>query len=103
MLRVGEEGIVGWVAGRGESAVVADVWSDAPYRPHPALPQIWLQMAVPLKVGGRVLGVLDVQSDQLDALSEADLFVLRALADQVAIAIDNARLHVSMRRRPPFS
>lgn len=99
VLRVGEEGIVGWVAARGEPAVVADVGSDARYRPHPALPHIRSEMAVPLRVGGRILGVLDVQSDQLDAFTEADLFVLRALADQVAIAIDNARLHVSMRRR----
>jgi len=99
VLRVGEEGIVGWVAARGEPAVVLDVRSDARYKPHPALPNIRSEMAVPLSVGGRILGVLDVQSDQVDAFTEADLFVLRALANQVAIAIENARLHVSMRRR----
>jgi two-component system phosphate regulon sensor histidine kinase PhoR len=99
MLRVGEEGIVGWVAHRGEPAVVPDVARDSRYKPHPMLPDIRSEMAVPLKVGGRVLGVLDVQSDHTRAFAEPDLFVLRALADQVAIAIENARLHVSMQRR----
>ncbi|GAB4534781.1 MAG: hypothetical protein Kow0063_18230 [Anaerolineae bacterium] len=98
-LQVGEEGIAGWVAGRGEPALVADVERDERYVPHPALPGIRSEMAVPLKVGGRVLGVLDVQSDQVGAFSEADLFLLRALADQVAVAIENARLHVTMQRR----
>lgn len=99
VLRVGEEGIIGWVAGQGEPAVVPDVASDPRYKPHPALPHIRSEMAVPLKVGGRVLGVLDVQSDRVGAFAEPDLFVLSALADQVAIAIENARLHVSMQRR----
>lgn len=98
-LRVGEEGVVGWVAHQGEPAVVADVERDERYVPHPALPHIRSEMAVPLKVAGRVLGVLDVQSDQANAFAEADLFLLRALADQVTVAIENARLHVSMQRR----
>jgi len=99
VLRVGEEGIVGWVADRGEPAVVSDVVSDPRYKPHPALPDVRSEMAVPLKVGGRVLGVLDVQSDHADAFGEPDLFVLCALADLVAIAIEDARLHVNMQRR----
>jgi PAS domain S-box-containing protein len=99
VLRVGKEGIVGWVADCGEPALVGDVESDARYTPHPALPNTRSEMAVPLKVGGRVLGVLDVQSDQANAFTEADLFLLRALADQVAVSIENARLHVSMQRR----
>jgi two-component system phosphate regulon sensor histidine kinase PhoR len=99
VLRVGEEGIVGWVAAQGEPAVVPDVARDPRYKPHPALPDIRSEMSVPLKVGGRILGVLDVQSDQTSAFAEPDLFLLRALADQVAIAIENARLHVSMQRR----
>jgi NtrC-family two-component system sensor histidine kinase KinB len=99
VLRVGEEGIVGWVAGRGEPAVVPDVASDPRYKSHPALPDIQSEMAVPLKVAGRVLGVLDVQSDHASAFADPDLFVLRALADLVAIAIEDARLHVSMQRR----
>jgi PAS domain S-box-containing protein len=98
-LRVGEEGIVGWVAARGEPAVVPDVASDARYKAHPMLPDIRSEMSVPLKVARRVLGVLDVQSDQASAFAEPDLFVLRAVADQVAIAIENVRLHVTMQRR----
>ena len=99
VLRVGEEGIVGWVADRGEPAVVSDVASDPRYKPHPALPDVRSEMAVPLRVGGRVLGVLDVQSDHADAFAEPDLFVLCTLADLVAIAIEDARLHVNMQRR----
>jgi PAS domain S-box-containing protein len=98
-LRVGEEGIVGWVAARGEPAVVPDVASDTRYKAHPMLPDIRSEMSVPLRVAGRVLGVLDVQSDRAGAFAEPDLFVLRAVADQVAIAIENARLHVTMQRR----
>ena len=98
-LRVGQEGIVGWVAATGQPAVVSDVAADDRYVAHPALPDVRAEMAVPLNVGGRIRGVLDVQSDHQGAFGETDLFLLQALADQVAIAVENARLHYTMQRR----
>jgi len=99
LLQVGEEGIPGWVAARRQPAIVPDVTRDARYQPHPALADVQSEMAIPIAVGERVLGVLDVQSDKAGAFGQADLFLLQALADQVAIAIANARLHLNMQRR----
>jgi PAS domain S-box-containing protein len=98
-LRVGEEGIIGWVASQGKPAIVSEVAHDARYKLHPALPNVRSEMAVPLTVGTHILGVLDVQSDQANAFGEIDLFLLQALADQVAINIEHADLHLNMQRR----
>jgi len=51
------------------------------------------ELAVPVKIGERILGVLDIESDQLNAFSEADLSTAQTLADQLAVAIENARLY----------
>ena len=50
-------------------------------------------MALPLLSGGQVIGVLDVQSQEKNAFAEEDISVLSTLADQIAVAIENARLH----------
>jgi signal transduction histidine kinase/GAF domain-containing protein len=99
LLQVGEEGIIGWVAACGEPAIVSDVTRDDRYVPHPGLPDVRSEMTVPLSGGERILGVLDVQSDRTGAFGQADQSLLQALASQVAIAIENARLHASMQRR----
>lgn len=99
LLRVGEEEILGWVAAAGEPAIVSDVTRDARYKPHPALPDMRSEIAVPLIGEGRVMGVLDVQSDRPGAFDQADQSLLQTLAGQVAIAIENARLHSSIQRR----
>ncbi len=99
LLRVGEEGIIGWVAARGEPAIVSDVTRDDRYVPHPGLPNVRSELAVPLSGGEGILGVLDVQSDRTGAFEQTDQFLLQALAGQVAIAIENVRLHASMQRR----
>ncbi len=99
IFQVGEEGIVGWVAAQGQSALVPDVRDDPRYKPHPALPNVRSEIAVPLTMGERIFGVLDVRSDRVGAFDQADRFLLRALADQVTIAIENARLHFNMQRR----
>lgn len=91
-LKVGEQGIIGWVAGSGLPLLVNDVSREPRYVPHDALPATRSELAVPLKIGQRVIGVLDVQSDELNAFDLDDVAVLQALGDQVAIAINNARL-----------
>jgi len=92
-LRVGEEGIVGYVAGRGEPRVALDVGADAMFLDNPDFPHTRSEMALPLRVRGEIIGALDVQSEEPEAFSDEDVAVLQTLADQVATAISNARLH----------
>ncbi len=91
-LRVGAEGIVGTVAGTGEARIALDVGKDAVYFDNPDLPQTRSEMALPLIAGGEVQGVLDVQSKEANAFTEDDIPTLQVLADQLAIAVQNARL-----------
>ncbi len=91
-LRIGEEGIVGYVAARGEPRVASEVGDDLAFFDNPILPETRSEMALPLLVRGRVIGVLDVQSREPGAFSDEDVAVLQTLADQVALAIENARL-----------
>ena len=91
-LKVGEVGIVGWVAGTGQPRIALDVGEDAVFFDNPDLPLTRSEMALPLKVRGEVIGVLDVQSEEAAAFSEEDVAVLQTMADQIALAIENARL-----------
>jgi GAF domain-containing protein len=91
-LGVGTEGIVGYVTGTGEPRVALDVGADAVYFDNPDMPDTRSEMALPLRVGDEIIGALDVQSTKEAAFDEEDVSVLTALADQIAIAIQNARL-----------
>jgi signal transduction histidine kinase len=91
-LKVGEQGISGWVAAHGEPLLVRDVREDPRY--------VWMQgsrtrseLTVPVMIKGQVIGVLDAQSDRLNAFDDTDLAVLQSLAHQVGAAIENARLY----------
>jgi len=92
-LRVGEESICGWVAASGEPLLVGDVSQEPRYYPQEVLADIRSELAVPIQVRGQVIGVLDVESTELEAFDEEDLFTLRTLADQVAVALENAGLY----------
>jgi len=92
-LAVGKVGIVGYVAGTGEPRVALDVGEDAVFFDNPDLPETRSEMALPLISRGRVIGVLDVQSTETAAFSEEDVTTLQTMADQLAIAIENARLY----------
>lgn len=91
-LKLDTNSIVGYVASRGEPRIALDVGADAVFLNNPDLPNTRSEMAIPLRVGGRVIGVLDVQSTEPNAFEDADFPTLATLADQVAIAIENARL-----------
>ena len=91
-LKVGEVGIVGYVTQTGQPRIALDVGQDAIYFDNPDLPATRSEMALPLEVGGQIIGALDVQSREATAYDEEDVTLLRILADQIAIAIDNARL-----------
>jgi GAF domain-containing protein/FixJ family two-component response regulator len=87
---IDDETIVGWVARHGEALCVDDVAQEPRYRPHDLLPATRSELGVPLRVGGEVIGVLDLHSDSSDAFDEDDTTVLQILGDQVAVAIQNA-------------
>ena len=91
-LRVGQVGIVGYVTGEGEPRTSLDVGEDAVYFDNPDLPETRSEAALPLRARGEVIGALDVQSTELGAFAEEDVAALQTLADQVAVAISNARL-----------
>lgn len=91
-LQVGAEGIVGYVARRGAYRVALDVGEDAVHFGNPDLPGTRSEIALPLRARGEIIGVLDVQSAEPGAFSGEDVTALQALADQVAVAISNARL-----------
>ncbi|HUG33452.1 MAG TPA: GAF domain-containing protein [Anaerolineales bacterium] len=85
-------GVVGFAAQTGKPRIALDVGTDAVFFNNPDLPATRSEVALPLRSGDRTIGVLDVQSTEPGAFSEEDLQVLTALASQVAIALENARL-----------
>lgn len=91
-LRLDSNSIVGFVTSRGEPRIALDVGADSVFFNNPDLPDTRSEMALPLRIGGRIIGALDVQSTQPNAFTEEDIATLTTLADQVAIAIENARL-----------
>ena len=92
-LEMGEEGLVAWVAQTGEPLLVNDVSNEPRYRFVEELSGTKSELAVAIRVKDNILGVLDIESDKLDAFGEADLFTAQTLADQLAVAIENARLY----------
>ncbi len=90
-LQVGETGIVGYVTHVGQPRVALDVGQDAVFFNNPDLPNTHSEIALPLRVGAEIFGALDVQSTETNAFSQEDISILSTLADQVSIAIQNAR------------
>lgn len=97
-LGLGTAGMVGFVAGRGQPRIALDVEADSAFFNNPDLPDTRSEMALPLRAGQQTIGVLDVQSTEKDAFSEQELNVLSVVADQIAIAIENARLFSQTRQ-----
>jgi GAF domain-containing protein/HAMP domain-containing protein len=97
-LAVEETSIVGYVTKVGEARVAMDVGVDAVHFQNPDLPDTRSELALPLRVGKNIIGALDVQSKTVNAFTADDIQLLGILADQVAIAIENARLFSSARR-----
>ena len=91
-LAVGSKSVVGFVAGQGESLVINDTTQDATHLPNPLLPDTRAEAAIPLKIGERILGVLDVQSTNPYSFNPNDINTLQILADQLAIAVNNTEL-----------
>ena len=97
-LRVGEEGIVGYAAATGKPRVAMDVGADAVFFNNPDLPGTHSEIALPLISKNIIVGVLDVQSTEMAAFTTEDIQMLSLLADQVSLAIENARLFDQTRK-----
>ena len=97
-LKVGQIGIVGHVAASGNPRIALDVEQDSAFKDNPDLPETRSEMALPLKQAEQIIGVLDVQSLERHAFLPEDTETLYTLADQVAIAIQNARSHEATQR-----
>ena len=96
-LLVGGTGIVGFVTNSGQPRVALDVGMDAAFFNNPDLPDTHSEIALPLLIGMEVIGALDVQSTETNAFSQEDVSILSTLADQVSIAIQNARSYQKSR------
>lgn len=90
-LAIDDTSIVGKVSSNGEAIVVNDTTNDPIHKFNPLLPETHAEAAIPLRIGQRIIGVIDIQSKNANAFSEDEISVLQTLADQVAVAIDNAR------------
>lgn len=91
-LEVGSSSMVGWCMAYAQPRVTGDVSREVVYLEHPLLPDARSEAALPLTARGRVIGALDVHQARQDAFSPEDVAVLKTLANQVAVAIDNVRL-----------
>ncbi len=91
-LKLGQ-GITGWVAQHGEALLAPDVLLEPRYHAELSKMETRSEVAVPIELKGIVMGVLDAQSVQPQAFDEDDLFTLQAIAAQLAVAIENARLY----------
>jgi len=90
-LGVGSNSTVGSATGRGQVVVINDTAQDPRHKVNPLLPETKAEAAIPLLVGTRIIGALDIQSTEVDAFSQDDIAILQLLADQIAVGIDNAR------------
>ena len=93
------QGIIGWVVENGELLLVPDVSAEPRYWPQATLAETRSELAVPLIFGSEIIGAIDVESDQPSAFGDEDIYILRTLADQIAIAIHEARLYAAEREQ----
>ena len=91
-LEVGHQGIVGFAAYQKRSRIAQDVGADEAFFNNPDLPDTHSEVALPLIVQNRLIGVLDIQSQEHNAFSLDDVYALQTMADQIAMAIENTRL-----------
>jgi len=96
-IKIGEEGITGWVAQTGQPLVVEDVDQEPRYVK--GIMQCKSEIAVPLKLKGEIIGVLDAESDKVSAFGQRDVRVLTLLASQIAVVLENSRLFSQERRK----
>ncbi|MFH1337009.1 MAG: GAF domain-containing protein [Candidatus Zixiibacteriota bacterium] len=95
-IKIGQEGITGWVAKTGEPLVVGDVSRETRYVA--GKEGCRSEIAVPLKLKGEIIGVLDAESEKLFAFGDKDIRILSQLASQIAVVLENSRLFSEERK-----
>jgi GAF domain-containing protein/HAMP domain-containing protein len=98
-LPVGSQSVIGQVTSTGQSTIALDTSTSTIHRRNELLPDTRAELALPLRSGGTVIGALDLQSVRPDAFSQADIELFQSIADQLTIAIENARLFEESRTR----
>ncbi len=91
-LKIGE-GMIGWCIANAKARIALDVGEDAVHFDNPDLPETRSECALPMRSRGQVLGALSVQSKEPAAFNQDTITVLQTMADQVAIALENAQLY----------
>ncbi|MFQ5611658.1 MAG: GAF domain-containing protein [Anaerolineae bacterium] len=94
-----EDGMVGWVAKHGQRLVANDVRQEPHYRPPGEGSEVKSELALPIRLGVKTVGVLDLQSTELDAFSPSLIEAMEILVDQLAIALENANLYDEINMR----
>lgn len=91
-LEIGRQGVVGYAAYEKRPRIALDVGAEAVYFNNPDLPDTHSEIALPLVVRNNLIGVLDIQSTEDRGFSDEDISTFQSMADQIALAIENARL-----------
>lgn len=97
-LRIGQVGIVGYVAATGQPRIALDTGQDLVYFNNPLLPNTRSELGLPLIVNDQIIGVLDVQSEEAEAFTQEDIATLQIMADQLALAIQKAQFAEELQR-----
>ncbi len=92
-----------WVADNDRAIMSNDVQKDSRYHPTPYLPDTLSEMTIPLRAGAAITGVLDIQHNQLNAFTKDELYNLQTLADQISVAVQNAKLFDEALQRESLS
>jgi GAF domain-containing protein len=95
----GRAGLVGRTASNNQPSIVSDVSQDPNWLPNPLLPNTKSEVAVPISIGDKILGVLDVQQSSVGGLSQGDVVLLQSIANQLAIAVQNTRAYATTQQR----
>lgn len=90
-ITVGSKSVVGTSTSTGEAVIINNTAIDSLHRPNPLLPETRAEAGIPLRIGNRVIGALDIQATEVDVFTPENVAVLQILGDQIAVAIDNAR------------
>jgi GAF domain-containing protein len=99
ILTVGDESMVGWCIANAEARISQDVGMESTRYINPLLPETRSEMALPLINRGKVIGAMTIQSIHESAFSKEDISALQTMADQLSVAIANARLFAERSRR----
>lgn len=92
-LAVGSKSVIGTCTSTGETVVVNDTTHSSIFYPNPLLPDTQSELGLPLKISGKVIGAIDLQSTELNAFPEEETAILQILSDQISVAIDNAKAY----------